>query len=408
MWFGLLCIFALSACSQKTPIQPGVTATVLKAPQVLTQVITRTPNSTQGVSTQGISTQGMETPSPLPTLADTAFPAEKATATPTVSPTEAPAQATPTTAPTETPAQATPTRVPSEVPTEAAANATEAAGGCIDKAAFYGDISIPDNTPFKQDTNFTKTWQISNEGTCVWDGYHLIFAGGDLMNAKLSSPMPVVKPGELANISVDLKSPSQGGLFTGLWEFESKDGKRFGVNSTGQDLIWVKISVTWYTAAGLTKDAENKAEAASPNASGPCAYQPNPDYEKQVLQLINQARAQKSLPALNLRGGLSAAALAHSVDMACNNFADHTGSDGSSWYTRIQAQNYIYSYATENIFYGDPSFIGDPEGAFKWWMGSPIHHDNIMNPKVTSFGIGYAFFSNSDYKGYYTIDFARP
>jgi uncharacterized protein YkwD len=43
-----------------------------------------------------------------------------------------------------------------------------------------------------------------------------------------------------------------------------------------------------------------------------------------------------------------------------------------------------------------------------WWMGSPIHKANILNPDVTEIGIAYVYTSNSDNGGYYTTDFASP
>ena len=88
--------------------------------------------------------------------------------------------------------------------------------------------------------------------------------------------------------------------------------------------------------------------------------------------------------------------------------SDHAGSDGSTWYSRIQAQDYTYAYATENIYVGNPAFGGTPEGAFDWWMNSPVHRDNILSAKVTEIGIGYAYSESSTYGGYYTLNFARP
>jgi uncharacterized protein YkwD len=94
--------------------------------------------------------------------------------------------------------------------------------------------------------------------------------------------------------------------------------------------------------------------------------------------------------------------------MACQDFVDHTGSDGSNWKDRIKAAGYSPGYATENIYVGDPTFGGDAQGAFNWWMNSQIHRDNILSTKVTQIGIGYAYNANSTYKGHYTLDFAKP
>jgi uncharacterized protein YkwD len=124
--------------------------------------------------------------------------------------------------------------------------------------------------------------------------------------------------------------------------------------------------------------------------------------------LINQARASNGLASLNANQKLAASALVHSTDMACNNFVDHSGSNGSSWYDRITAQGYVYSSATENIYVGNPQFGGTPQGAFEWWMNSQIHRDNILDVKMTDIGVGYIFNADSEYGGYYTVNFARP
>jgi uncharacterized protein YkwD len=128
-----------------------------------------------------------------------------------------------------------------------------------------------------------------------------------------------------------------------------------------------------------------------------------------VLDLINEARQNQGLAPLEPQEQRSAAALEHSMDMACNNFVDHAGSDGSLWYDRVSAQGYAnYNSARENIYVGNPQFGGTAEGAFNWWWNSKIHHDNMLYPDVSQIGIGYVFNPDSEYGGYYTTVFARP
>jgi len=288
--------------------------------------------------------------------------------------------------------------------------------GCTNTAGFFGDVTIPDGTSFQQNIPFVKTWAIRNEGTCHWGpDYSLIFFGGDQMSGPLSVPLPATMPEEIADISVNLKSPSSGGTFTGVWVFQDPTGKRFGVNSEGIDQIWVKIGVTIFNEQGVIVPvgatplpSATPSVNETPNPQNVCIPQRNNDYEQQILQMINDARAQKNLNPLALNSKLSSAAYAHSTDMACNNFVDHVGSDGSTWFTRVQAQNYTYSYASENIYVGNPAFGGTPDGAFTWWMNSQVHRDNILSTKVSEIGIGYAYYSNSTYGGYYTLDFAKP
>ncbi len=367
----------------------------------LAQVIpSSTSISTQAASAAPIptATAPVTSPSASPTtttLSASSAPTETPAATPTTPP-----QPAPQPTPTATPAQATTTAQTTSSPQASSTAQASSAQSCQDQAAFYSDVTVPDDTSFRQGVDFVKTWQIKNSGTCTWGpGYSLVFAGGDIMNGPQSVPLPKVNPGDIFNISVNLTTPANGGVYLGDWEFQRPDGTRFGVNSGGVDMIWVKISVS-YIVVGPT---------GTPNPiSATCTGQTNADYINTVLSLINNARASNNLPALTLNAKLSAAAQAHSNDMACNDFVDHVGSDGSTWFTRIQAQGYTYTYASENIYVGNPTFGGDANGAFTWWMNSQIHRDNILSPKITQIGIGYTFYDKSTYGGYFTVDFAHP
>ena len=289
-------------------------------------------------------------------------------------------------------------------PQEATPTPASEPAACEDKAAFYDDVTIPDDTAFQQSTEFTKIWRIRNEGTCTWDGYNLSWAGGSLLEAPLTNPIPLTRPGELVDIPVQMRSPVQGGVYTSLWEFENPTtGKHFGVNAGGVDLIWVRISVTWYPEGSSLPGV-----STLPTPAGGCTVEKNQAFIDQLLTLINGVRADNGLPALTLDARLSAAAQKHSEDMACKNYRDHIGSDGSDWARRVEAAGYKYSYVSENIYAGDPAFGGDAAGAFAWWMDSQVHRDNILSRKVTQIGIGFAASDNAQYKGRYTLNFARP
>jgi uncharacterized protein YkwD len=101
--------------------------------------------------------------------------------------------------------------------------------------------------------------------------------------------------------------------------------------------------------------------------------------------------------------------MSHSLDMACQDFIDHVGSDGSTWYDRAASQGYANANsAHENIYVGDPAFGGTTEGAFSWWMNSQVHRDNILFDAISEIGIGYIYNPKSTYGGYFTVLFARP
>jgi uncharacterized protein YkwD len=236
------------------------------------------------------------------------------------------------------------------------------------------------------------------------------------MSGSLSNPLPMVAPGEIAEISINLQAPSRWGQYAGNWQFQNDRGVRFGVGSGGHDYIWVQIFVdSPAPAPSSNPQAGPPSESPSEQTTQPVVQNPancdqrNDSYEQQVLNLINNVRSNQGLNTLSLQPQLSNAAYSHSSDMACNDFVDHSGSDASSWYDRVSAQGYANSNsARENIYVGDPEFGGTPEGAFNWWMNSQVHRDNILNPDVSEIGIGYAYNPNSSYGGYYTVNFARP
>lgn len=292
-------------------------------------------------------------------------------------------------------------------PTPLATSVSQTSGEpCEDKAAFYGDVTVPDGTAFQQGEKFVKTWKIRNEGSCTWGpDYSLVFSGGDIMGAPLANPIPEVAPGEIAEISLELTTPSRGGAHQSDWEFQNANGERFGTGSGGIFPIWVKI-VASYIQSGETSASSG---GGGTSAGAACGAQEDPVYESEVIALVNDARATQGLNPLDPQAQLSAAAEVHSQDMACNDFVDHVGSDGEKWYGRVAAQGYANSAsARENIYVGDPAFGGDPHGAFDWWMNSKVHRENILNPNVSEIGVAYFYNSESTYGGYYTMVLARP
>ena len=380
----------------------ALSTVLISCQQPPVKVTQTSPPATQPPPQVTIEELATQTSVPTDTNEPVASPTEQTSAEPTAAepePTNAQAEPAATEESTSEPT-ATPTAEPTQAPDSSNQQATS---GCEDKAAFFADITIPDDTPFKQSEEFEKIWRIRNEGSCTWDGYTLVWAGGSVFDAQLANQIPLTRPGDVVDIPVKMRAPNQGGLFTSLWEFENPSGKRFGVNSGGIDYIWVRISVTWYPEGSTSPGV-----SVQPTPTWGCNVEKIPSYIDQILALINDVRAKNGLAALTLEPRLSAAAQAHSEDMACMDYIDHTGSDGSNWADRVKAAGYKYSYVSENIYAGDPAFGGDAQGAFDWWMNSKIHRDNILSPKITQIGIGFASSTNAQFKGRYTLNFARP
>jgi uncharacterized protein YkwD len=360
--------------------------------------------------------RGESTPAPAQTLlSPTAMPSQSIPASPQPSPTAINPPATPA-----------PTQGSNPINTQPAPTPATA---CSDQASFEGDITIPDNTVFQPGEKFVKTWRLYNSGTCTWGaGYAVVFAYGDQLGASLSTPIPPAAPGTSIQISLDMTAPSSPGQHAGNWQLQNANGQHFGVGMNGTDYFWAQIMVSYAAPAippansgqapAVTTDAQpstgsNPAPTATPlsTTTGRCTYTGNPEYENEILQQINSVRTSNGLTSLSLQSQLSAAARTYSIDMACNNrvdFTHHTDSNGGRWYDRIAVQGYAYAAAFENVFVGNPAYGGTPQEAMNWWMNSPIHRGNILNPDVTEIGIAYIYTSTSDYGGYYTVDFAQP
>lgn len=274
---------------------------------------------------------------------------------------------------------------------------------CTDGAVLLRDVTIQDNTQVKPNEKFTKTWEFQNTGTCPWINYTLVFAAGDAMGAPLSAPIPVTVSSEKALVSVDLTAPAASGTYTGYFTLHNSADKivMIGVEKT----FWVKIVVGSGVIVPTSSSSTSPTQSVNTTTTTTtnCNYSSNAGYISQIASLINAERANAGLPALTVSSLLAASAQGHAADMACNNMISHTGSDGSSAYSRILASGYSPSYSEEIIYGG-----GGPQAAMSWWMSDQIHRDAILNPRSTEIGVGYAYFSNGAYGDYIVVDFGSP
>jgi hypothetical protein len=86
---------------------------------------------------------------------------------------------------------------------------------------------------------FTKTWQVSNSGTCNWlHGYRLVpVSGTKLASDSVGLNNTPVPPNEWRQISVNMTAPKDAGTYTQYWQMSDGAGHNFGA------LLGVKIVV---------------------------------------------------------------------------------------------------------------------------------------------------------------------
>lgn len=104
-----------------------------------------------------------------------------------------------------------------------------------------------------------------------------------------------------------------------------------------------------------------------------------------VLGQVNTLRSGSGAMALTLDPALSAAAAAHSRDMAAQNRAWHFGSDGSSPLDRARRAGYGGHLVGENI---SESYENDI-ATLQAWMQTRDTRDVIMDPSATRLGVAW-------------------
>ena len=174
---------------------------------------------------------------------------------------------------------------------------------------------------------------------------------------------------------------------------------------------WAALALLVGCGAPEDADQPEGPIASEEERGGEFQAQATAQINQAMLAAVNQARATArrcgattyaAAPPLTLSSQLTAAAQAHSTDMATRNFFSHTGSDGSSPWVRITRTGYRYSYAGENIAAGYSTVTAVMQG----WLASAGHCANILNRNFTQLGVGYA--QGGSYRHYWTQDFARP
>ncbi len=118
---------------------------------------------------------------------------------------------------------------------------------CTYRAAFLGDVTIPDNTPMSPGQAFRKTWRLRNDGTCAWGANAQVHSVTNVNNNPFGAPvviaMPDVQPGGTVDLSIDMIAPNTAGLQRSEWMFMVNEGGLRGVGAQGETPLYVQISV---------------------------------------------------------------------------------------------------------------------------------------------------------------------
>lgn len=180
--------------------------------------------------------------------------------------------------------------------------------------------------------------------------------------------------------------------------------------------IRIQASVPTSTPAPTTAPpgatlAPEPTQAELPTAEAqPSATNEDPVGMREAMLVveINRIRAANNLPAYRASAELSAAARAHSCDLATHHTISHVSSDGRTLTERLAGSTPAWEWPSESIAAG----TDDPAEVVALWMDEPPegwHRRNILDPDQQEVGAGYCA-SPDDPSGnqfYWTADFSR-
>ncbi len=266
--------------------------------------------------------------------------------------------------------------------------------------------------------------QIPRKGVAAMKKLHAVVVAGLLCTVvgacSSSSPSSVVPPHdeqfqastpidpELSDPSISESLPiSQIG---DPYDLEDSQPQSSGVSLASGNQRFPFLCKRWPNLASCISTPTPKPSPTpqpTPTPSANCTPANLTGFAAQVLDLTNQERTSRGLPALIACTAPSNAALNHAQDMAVNDYFSHTGLNGSSPTDRARQAGYDGSCG-ENIAAGQFT----PQEVMNSWMNSSGHRSNILNASYVHIGIGYYYLANDggsrNYNHYWVQKFCIP
>jgi len=107
------------------------------------------------------------------------------------------------------------------------------------------DVTLPDSTQLQPGTSETKTWRLTNKGSCAWDSsFAIAYKSGNLpvRNTYVNLDR-TVRPGETIEVSVPVMAPQTPGTYTSYFWLRDGSGNFFGSGAGANQTFWAKIVV---------------------------------------------------------------------------------------------------------------------------------------------------------------------
>lgn len=123
-----------------------------------------------------------------------------------------------------------------------------------------------------------------------------------------------------------------------------------------------------------------------PAATAPtsAAAREDHEFERRVLDLVNQERSTRGLRPLAYDARLDRAAEGHTAHQGRVGKMAHDGIGNGTIESRVRAAGWSSGYS-ENVAYGQMT----PEEVMTTWMNSPPHRAGILDPRFTHIGVAF-------------------
>lgn len=128
-------------------------------------------------------------------------------------------------------------------------------------------------------------------------------------------------------------------------------------------------------------------QSGAGDAAGDCIGigEPSTSIRENMLDAINNYRAEYGLSPLIYSKRLERAVSQHVQDCWSRNFFDHTNPDGDGPADRAMDTGFCHPYVGENLAAGQRSVAEVMEG----WKNSPGHNQNLLHPDFVYVGMGH-------------------
>ncbi|XP_023394257.1 protein ILRUN isoform X3 [Pteropus medius] len=161
----------------------------------------------------------------------------------------------------------------------------------VPSMSFVEDVTIGEGESIPPDTQFIKTWRIQNSGAEAWPpGVCLKYVGGDQFGHVNMVMVRSLEPQEIADVSVQMCSPSRAGMYQGQWRMCTATGLYYG--GAPRALPLRPVLNGCQQEEKLTKDRRpdfggGRARGSSglqTTSHGPLALTPSPSWKKRKKQ----------------------------------------------------------------------------------------------------------------------------